>query len=334
MARLRVRFSGLFLFARHYEDEEMTKFLGVSALAVDARAPAARRRETLTQAGNKHYDGERLVPHAGYARLPAQFVEGLHGLVARPFDENSPSFPVPHDLILGLDRHQIRFEGIRNSGPLEFGGAHPPEAHGPGPYLPNVLDHEHVTGLRIDRRCFDEVPFDMVLSRMGMNTGTIEAPTELLGEWRTPATLSPTEGEYFERQTLSGALDWVVDLEDDKVTMVLSPFESGPESRVTLSTDSEEEIVVFLGNRCATNPLEWGGVYGARPDRDNASVPRRPHDDDFRWYYFLLEGSQDRATELAKQGLKLPVPEAVGGGAGIWVECMVAAAVIIVILIL
>ena len=318
MATLHVRFSGLFLFARHHRDGDPSQELeGVTALAVDARDPVSVKRATMKEWGELHLDRTEPVPHVGYVSVPLRYVPGAQA--------TGPT--VKHEMVMRLDRQQIAFEGL-SSAPFTVERpsgetASPDEAQPSGvrTSLPNVADFERMGGLRVDPACVGPQPPDSVLARISLDRGRILAPREeWIGSWKVRGV--DAEGTSLEEreEPLAGVLEWEVPFEGDSLTLTLTSFDDGTVSSFPLQA-VEGRIWVDLGNLCATNPLQWFPEL-SRPQTGRPA-------EDFKWFYFLLDDRRALARALRDSAGTLPVPAPAGGGAGIWIECMIATALVI-----
>lgn len=140
-----------------------------------------------------------------------------------------------------------------------------------------------------------------------IDRGTLQGGTPL-DSWVFPNTIS--QGE-----PVSGPLSHEVhlDLRDlDSFALVAQPFSGGPDVVWEFAPPNGSGVAITIANLCDDNPLRW-------------PIPRpRPlPDEDFQWYYEMLEQGEKERLATNVKGLPLPIPHpAQGSGNGQGINCV------------
>lgn len=144
----------------------------------------------------------------------------------------------------------------------------------------------------MDRSAVTTAPPDSVIGQVIFSQGRLRAGLIEKQVWTVPKTLSA--------EILRRPLAHEVVLELAGITSLTFKAEALPGGQVdslSLYADNNMTIEVTIANLCEENPLLWP---------KHSPVPKP--DDDFRWYFQLLDQAQKGEIERRRRGASLPIP--------------------------
>jgi hypothetical protein len=141
---------------------------------------------------------------------------------------------------------------------------------------------------------FGARPPESVLMRMTLEGGQVDS-TKGPNKWDFDG--GQCGGNFADRVTWSRSVDAA------DVTLTFTNWNTGASSKLRLAPSQRDGAVkIRVANICSDNPLEWRelGVQKGIAARE---------DDDFRWFYQILESKTGSLTSLVgRTGGTLPVP--------------------------
>lgn len=237
-----------------------------------------RPKEPFDFESSKKY----LVPHVGYLRYNLADA----GVPISPAGRGgTPSYEVIH-----------RF----NFDDLDFGFGFDEPMEQRELHLPNL--RELAPTLRTKPGLFSQTPPDDLLMRTILRGGSLTTRPNG-GLWQIRRTLSsngttapPYLGEF------AGFATWRRFVFDDEIVLRVRDWNGTEKDVIRLRPFGRDRVVrLKIANLCAENPLEWPELYLRMFSGDA--------DDDFRWFYRLLEDTRGDFKDLLGPSRGLPVPE-------------------------
>lgn len=198
--------------------------------------------------------------------------------------------PSLSDGIVRIDRHTIRFDGLADSGPVEWSEVPRQLAD-----LAQVLP-----GIAIDPDLFGESPPVTLAGRVDLTGGKfLASPAGEMGifEFRTHR-----HGEPGHTCRMSNWIEWKAPLADTSVQVHFGSFEGGDEIEPLKLDGQGRDVVLRVANLCQTGFMDWAEFREVNPRVIEC-------DQDFAWFYRLCpESDRPKSSDL------MPLPFYMGGG--------------------
>jgi hypothetical protein len=213
-----------------------------------------------------HEDKSVARPHVGYLRFDLANLGVAVPAGPRPSDDlpiDDPQYEVVHL----FNFEELDF-GLEDDQPLDI------------PQLIVAEVEKFATGLVPRPGLFGSAPPEQLLMRTVLRGGTYESPGDRVN-WMFERTLDPNRTTPYVDRFAGNAL-WTREVNADQLTLRLRGFTSGQETSITLRPGPDGFIRLKIANLCTENPMEWEEL-GIR------DVPRTHVDDDFKWFYKLLQ---------------------------------------------
>jgi len=143
----------------------------------------------------------------------------------------------------------------------------------------------------IDPDAWSFPPKAKVIAQAYLNEGAVTTGATYPG-WVFPNTLSPNPPKVIDV-----AAELVLFYQDVDTFTVISTLFSGQQQKLPLSGAPGETIQVTVSHLCDENPLRWYTKWDYLPP-----------DEDFKWYFELLNQADKDKLPDDLQGLPLPFP--------------------------
>ena len=290
---LQVRFSGVCLFV--YDRPEGSQHDGpIPVLLPDARNTGKKQRM---------FDWTVPDPHVGYLRWSSA---------------NQVAGAPPADVYHRFDHTHVMIQGLAGDaidiGHLRRGVIHFDEVADDLACPDRFTDPHDEQGLAS--------PEGRVNALIELQGGRFLQP-ESGGNWVFSNQLNPPGPPADQRfPDKARQIIWQADIEGDEVRIVLRNA-GGEETAVVLRPANDEDtVLVDIANVCAGDLVDWEEV------RPWDGVDNRRPDQDFVWFYRLVQHCGDPDWETHLRGFRFPVPypDLTPGAGGIFLNCLLGAA--------
>jgi hypothetical protein len=257
---LRIKFTGILGFV---PDKPFTE----SPSRVYVLAPDG---EVDPKDGRRGADAQDLSRHRAFIKVNAANVVGTNGV------------PSSMESLWYIGKRELRLETTGASAGLKIGDLSGLASLGDVAPLFSKVHPDALQGTTPPTKLGARFVIDAGTLRCGQPQGKWVFPNILCSN---PVRVDELSNEVFLE--LAGL---------ESLAIAASPLTGGDTVRLQLTAPAGGTVELIVANLCDENPLEWPGVYDAKPDLD------------FRWYFELL--SDASYAELTDQidGLSLPYP--------------------------
>lgn len=180
---------------------------------------------------------------------------------------------------------------------------------------------------KIDTNIVDHQPPVSVGGQIIIDRGTLRTPNQAtetnieLTKWSVPSTSFKTsqgggQGCDCQPTVRTQTLTHYLILEMNGVesfSLVRRRFSDNSTERLALAAPENKTVELAISHLCDINPLLWR--------RDDY---RRVKDEDFKWYYFLLDSAEQSNITLRLNDLEAPIPYPAGASGGQGGNCLIA----------